>query len=81
MLSELLNVIERASKEGYTVIFGMHPVSNHLIVVMNDLESEGIRSLPVYTTDTSDPKAEEQIIDFIKRNADIESYYAGGWGD
>ena len=79
-MSELLKVIERASKEGYTVIFGMHPVSHQLIVVMNDLNTEGLR-LPPCVVDTSDPKAEEQIINFIKRNADIESYYAGGWDD
>lgn len=80
MSSELLNIIERASKEGYIVIFGMHPVTKQLVVAVKESETEDPR-FPILGVDTLDSKSEERIIDFIKRYADVESYYAGGWDD
>lgn len=79
MTSELLETIEKATKEGFVIVFGRQPSTNRLAMF---LKTPGaIDEQQILFVDMLDSEAEERIVDSIKEKAGLETYYAGGWDD
>lgn len=79
MTSELLETIEKATKEGFVIVFDRQPSTNRLAMF---LKTPGaIDEQQILFVDMLDSEAEERIVDSIKEKAGLETYYAGGWDD
>ena len=79
MASELLETVDKATKEGFIIGFSRYPSVNRLAIF---LKTPGvIDEQQILFVDMLDSEAEERIVDSIKEKAGLETYYAGGWDD